>query len=132
MIKIINIFLLTFYSFGTFCLPMGNFSSLQDLPEMYQHCKATEDKDMTPLDFLTDHLINIDGLFDKHNNGDDQKPHSPIQNQHISQLVAFQFSTVFNFKTENIFFLEQLYLYHIDNFIKSEYISKIFRPPIVA
>lgn len=132
MIKAINIFLLAFYSFGTFCLPMGDFSALQDLPEMYQHCKATEDKDMTPLDFLTDHLINIDGLFDKHNNGDEQKPHSPSQNQHISQLVAFQFPTVFSFKTANIFFVKQSHLYHSDNFIKSEYISKIFRPPIVA
>ena len=46
---------------------------------MYQHCKATEDKDMTPLDFITDHLINIDGIFDKHDNGDEQKPHTPIQ-----------------------------------------------------
>ena len=47
---------------------MGDFSMLNELPEMYSHCKATEDKDMTPLDFITDHLVNIDGLFDKHEN----------------------------------------------------------------
>ena len=57
---------------------MGDFSMLNELPEMYSHCKATEDKDMTPLDFITDHLVNIDGLFDKHENGDKQKPHSPF------------------------------------------------------
>ena len=67
MIKAINIFLLAFYSFGILCLPMGDFSALQDLPEMYQHCQATEDKDMTPLDFVTDHLINIDGLVTSKN-----------------------------------------------------------------
>lgn len=111
---------------------MGNFSSLQDLPEMYQHCKAIEDKDMTPFDFLTDHLINIDGLFDKHNNRDEQKPHSPIQNQHVSQIIAFQFPTAFNFKVTNLFFEKNTHIFHSDNFIISEYISKIFRPPIVA
>ncbi len=132
MIKAINIFLLAFYSFGTFCLPMGDFSSLQDLPEMYQHCKATEDKDMTPLDFLTDHLINIDGLFDKHKNGDEQKPHAPIQYRHISQLVVFQLPTIISLKTANISFVEQSHLYHSDNFVKSDYITKVFRPPIVA
>ena len=132
MIKAINIFLLAFYSFGILCLPMGDFSALQDLPEMYQHCQATEHKDMTPLDFVTDHLINIDGLFDKHSNGDEQKPHSPIQNRHISQILAFQFPTAFNFKAANIFFEKKLHLFHSENFIKSEYISKIFRPPIVA
>src|SRR5437868_5797201 len=56
---------------------MGDFSALKDLPGMYRHCKATEDKDMTPLDFLTDHLVNIDGIFDKHDHGDAQRPHNP-------------------------------------------------------
>ncbi|MBK8586688.1 MAG: hypothetical protein IPN88_15185, partial [Bacteroidetes bacterium] len=93
---------------------------------MYQHCQATEDKDMTPLDFVTDHLINIDGLFDKHSNGDEQKPHSPIQNRHISQILAFQFPTAFNFKAANIFLKRNYTISVSENFIKSEYISKIF------
>jgi hypothetical protein len=72
--KVVNIFILAFYSFGTFCLLLGNFSMLQEIPEMYHHCKSTEDKDMTLLDFITGHLINIDGLFDKHEYRDEQKP----------------------------------------------------------
>lgn len=132
MVKVINIFLLAFYSFGTLCLPTGNFSALQELPEMYQHCKATEDKDMTPLDFITDHLLNLDGIFDKHNSGDEQKPHSPIHNQPISQITAFQFRSGFNFKIAHIFFEKKLYFFHSDNFIKSGYISNVFRPPIVV
>ncbi|MCX8478517.1 MAG: hypothetical protein ORN56_01865 [Chitinophagales bacterium] len=132
LIKAVNIFLLVFYSFGTFCLPMGDFATLQDLPEMYRHCKAAEDKDMTLIDFITDHLVNIDGIFDKHNNGDEQKPHSPIQNQHTSSLIVIlQLPSVFNFKKVNNFVVKQSNFYHSDNFIKSEYISKIFRPPIV-
>ena len=58
-------------------MPMGDFSSITDLPAMYRNCKATEDKDMTPLDFITDHLVDIDCIFDAHENGDEQKPHTP-------------------------------------------------------
>ncbi|MEJ7694386.1 hypothetical protein [Daejeonella sp.] len=131
VVKAINIFLLVFYSFGSSCLPLADFSLLQYLPEMYQHCKATEDKDMAPLDFLTDHLINIDSLFDRHSNGDEQKPHSPLQNQHISHFVVFQIPTVLGLNSTNTFFVKQSYLFCFDLFVKSEYISKVFRPPIV-
>ena len=51
---------------------------------MYAHCKTTEDKDLSVLDFISDHLINIDGLFDAHNNGDHQKPHKPFNFNHLS------------------------------------------------
>ena len=56
---------------------------------MYSHCKATEDKDMTPVDFVTDHLVNIDCLFDKHDNGDRQKPHTPISLTHKQTQTFF-------------------------------------------
>ena len=88
---------MTYYFFETFCLPQGDFSVIADLPKMYQHCKATEDKDMTPFDFIKDHLINIDGLFDKHEDGDDQKPHSPIQFHNQHSQTTFCNSTVQGF-----------------------------------
>ena len=75
-------FLLVYYACGAFLLG-GNFSLLADLPAMYTHCKATEDKDMTPLDFITDHLVNVDALFDRHPAGDEQRPHSGKDQQHI-------------------------------------------------
>jgi len=109
---------------------MGDFSMLKDIPEMYRHCKATEDKDMTPLDFITDHLVNIDGLFDKHENGDDQKPHTPIQNQHHGQ-TTISFATYFSFSTIHFQIKEVNPSISSDNFSPSDYISKIFRPPIV-
>lgn len=124
------ILLLSYFAFGTLCLPQGDFSAIADLPDMYRHCKATEHPDMTPLDFVTDHLLNIDGIFDKHEQGDDQRPHSPFTFHHVVQQVFFthyQFEVAFlthvNFSAKKI--------YHQDNFLPSEYISKIFRPPIV-
>ena len=57
---------------------------------MYKHCKSTEDKDMTPLDFITDHLINIDGIFDKHDNEDEQKPQELRLNKRYTQPTGVE------------------------------------------
>jgi len=128
--KAVNIFLLAFYFFGTFCLPFGDFSMLQDIPEMYRHCKASEDKDMTAFDFVTDHLLNIDIIFDKHENGDEQKPHEPKQTEHQGQPTVF-FFTHFSFSLEQFEPVENKPSISSVNFLSSGYISKFFRPPIV-
>lgn len=139
VIKIINlkktfsILLLTYYSFGILFLPMGDFSVLKDLPKMYEHCKENEDKDMTSLDFVTDHLLNTDGLFDSHDNGDKQKPHSPVHTHHQTQLVVFQPFISFDFKDKSFRFFEPtLYSVYFNSFVKSGYLSTVFRPPIIA
>ena len=129
MIRITTILLLTYYAFGALCLPSGDFSCLSDLPEMYRHCKATEDKDMTPFDFITDHLLNIDCMFDKHDGGDAQKPHTPVQFHHQQTANNFiaqkkSFSIITNSINEN-----DLPVYQ-ESFYNSDYISKIFKPPI--
>lgn len=97
---------------------------------MYRNCKATEDKDMTPIDFLTDHLINIDCLFDKHGNGDEQKPHAPyhfhhqkMQNYYSTQEFKATGNNISISQTEIPIYKEHLY--------RSNYLSLIFRPPIV-
>lgn len=112
---------------------MGNFAVLNDLPDMYKHCKVNEDHDMTPFDFVTDHLLNIDGFFDSHENGDNQKPHSPTHIHHQVHLVAFQPFLSFNFERKNAHYFEPMIRsIYFDNFIKSDYTSTLFRPPIVA
>lgn len=129
--KIVSLFLLVFYSFGTFCLPLSDFSVLQDLPAMYRHCKANEDKDMTPIDFVTDHLVNIDGLFDKHDKGDEQKPHTPPQNLHHSQS-NISFVTYFYFSLANFSPEAKRATIHVVEFLPCDHNSEIFRPPIAA
>lgn len=114
---------------------MSNFSVLEDLPKMYDNCKATEDKDMTPIDFITDHLVNIDGIFDKHINGDQQKPHKPFESNihHYFSQFVLDFKKI-EFKNNYQFIcLNEL---KISNYETSKYsfncIHSIFRPPIVA
>lgn len=109
---------------------MGDFSILQDIPEMYRHCKATEDKDMNAMDFVTDHLLNIDGIFDKHENGDEQKPHQTPPSQHQGQ-TTLSFVSFFTFTITKYFQPEIKPVIQAVHFLPYDYITKIFRPPIV-
>ena len=111
-------------------MPKGDFSTLVELPAMYKHCKATEDKDLTVFDFLTDHLINLDGLFDKHENGDEQKPHSPFQfHNSIAQTVLIEHKISISYFMTIAF--EKDVPTFSDNFKSSNYLQSVFRPPIV-
>ncbi len=137
MKKAVNIILLAFYAFGTFLLPMGDFSLLKELPQMYQHCKATEDKDLSIFEFLTEHVSGIGQMMEATEHETDQeedgdKPHSPDQ-FHFKQQTAFYYyqevkksppikpTSLVKTKTE---LKDQVYI--------SDYISKIFRPPIIT
>ncbi len=130
MLRLTSIFVFCYYFLGTFCLPQGDFSVMADLPSMYQHCKATEDKDMTPFDFVTDHLLNIDGLFDKHDDGDQQRPHAPFQVHHTTmQMFVVTPQNKVSVRNPNSrdysipFFAESVY--------PDGFSSLVFRPPIV-
>ena len=123
------IFIAIYYLLGNLILPMGDFSTIAEIPAMYQHCKVTEDKDLTAFDFITDHLVNIDGLFDDHAHGDPQKPHTPFpfhyQFTNIflpTQFVAAPASSVNFISKENIY---------TDDFISDGCTSQLLRPPIV-
>lgn len=129
MKKIINIIIIAFYTLGSLLLPLGDFSVLNDIPQMYQHCKATEDKDMSPFDFITDHLINIDCLFDKHDNGDNQKPHAPFQFKH-QQIVNYFLSNESIIIINKSIIQSKLKPVYLENIYCSNFLSCIFHPPI--
>lgn len=120
---------LLYYSAGSLLLPLADFSFIPELPEMYSHCKTTEDKDMDLMDFVTDHLMNIDGMFDKHEAGDDQRPHKPLDHSTGAQLVfvplafACEFNAISEPSSHILYFTESKY--HFD------FAGDVFRPPIV-
>ena len=121
-----------FYVLGTFFLQQSDFSAIADLPEMYRHCKTTEDKDMTLVDFVTDHLVNIDSFFDKHLKGDEQKPHLPKHIHHYTVQTCF-IQNYEVFKPLNLYseFFEVTKLKYSDDFYTSDYSKSLLRPPIV-
>ncbi|MGA9639084.1 hypothetical protein [Flavobacterium sp.] len=130
-----NAFLLLYYTFGVICLPMGDFSTMAHLSEMYSHCKETEDPNLTVFDFVGEHLMNLDMIFEAHESedDDDDKPHQVVTfESHTQTTPLTEKMFVFEFKNntpfipyyekEAITFKNQFYFY-TPNF-------SIFRPPI--
>ncbi len=121
--------LLLFYAAGVLLLPGGDFGLLRDLPSMYAQCKATEDKDMTPLDFLTDHLTCFDALIDNHPPGDEQRSHTPPPNVRVIMplvVEARSLPSVSSMPSEclDITFNTRPDLY------RHHHSSLVFRPPV--
>ena len=88
MTRIAAHIVLFYYLLGTLLLPHGDFRSLADLSALYEHCKTTEDPDMTPLDFITDHLTCFDALVDSHPPRDEQRSHTPPARLHQNAPVV--------------------------------------------
>ncbi|MEI7906689.1 MAG: hypothetical protein WCI84_04960 [Bacteroidota bacterium] len=131
MHKATIISLTAYFLFAALCLPCGDFSLLVELPNMYRHCKAAEDVDMGPMDFLTDHLINFDAAFDQHTGGDKQKPHQSNQTfrGNSNAILFFRCSAAtiispVSQKKRPIVLCEDLYAYDLT--------SSIFHPPSVV
>lgn len=135
MKRAINQLILAFYACGTLCLPKGDFAVLKNLPEMFSHCKATEDRDLSVFEFLTEHVLPIGFLFEgvEHEPEEDgDKPHEPIQTISCEPNHACVISQ-FSFSISQIYPKDlKLEPYPFDSYIPSGYFSKIFRPPILA
>lgn len=114
---------------------MGDFAMLKDLPEMFRHCKATEDRDLNVFEFLTEHVSPIGQLIEgaEHEAEEDgDKPHEPIQSINCGQITVFVISQ-FAFSITQFYHTNlKQHPIHNDTFFASDYISKIFHPPIVA
>ena len=133
--QLFYIFLFVYYTLGVICLPLGNFSTIIHLPQMYNHCKATEDPNLNLGDFIVEHLMNLDGIFEPHETEeeDSDKPHQMVdffQNNPITpikeKIEDFEFKNsngIFSFdKKPSCIFKNQIYSYN--------HRHSIFRPPI--
>ena len=129
MKRLLSIIFSAYFIVGFLLLQQSDFSMLQDLPAMYQQCKTSEDKDLTPLDFITDHLLNMDCLFDQHDNGDIQKPHVPPQFNHQSYQNVFVLKDIL-IQTKVPVKLSLHNHRYSDSSVPQDYIGSIFRPPI--
>jgi hypothetical protein len=120
--------ILFYYSICALILPVSDFSIIPRLPQLYSHCKATEDKDMNITDFIKDHLVNVDGIFDKHDLGDEQKPHKPFEHS-VSNNFMFFISTI---NISVILKVETFseWVHFTDNTYCFEFVGNIFKPPV--
>ncbi len=136
MKKISILIIAAYFLLGQMLLPNGDFAVLPNLPAMYAHCQANEDKDLTVFDFITDHLINIDGVFDAHDNGDEQKPHIPFNFTHLTLgflLISERFDPQIMRFTGSLI-LGDTYTLPVSKqcFYQGNYGASIFHPPIIV
>lgn len=111
---------------------MCDFSMMKDLPKMYQHCKQTEDPNLTVLDFFTEHLIDFDEFLEGHEEDKSEKPHQSHVNQitnYCVQLVTPQ-QTISNVKTYCEHTSQKKYCYYQNNY-SFIFNGEILHPPIV-
>ena len=115
---------------------MGDFAVLKNLPEMFQHCKATEDNDLNVVEFLFEHVSGVGQLIEgiEHEfeaDEDCDKPHEHIPFRFEQQQIICVYQTV---KAPAIKHLVTAIVCPVTDskVYVSAYISKIFRPPIFA
>ena len=133
MSKIISLFFSLYLLLGTLILPGGDFSVLPKLPSMYQQCGKTH-PDMNAFDFVTDHLMNIDGFFDSHASGDPQRPHEPFPFQKqahafIPCIVPSADCVITKITGSNKIISKNIFPSHINRY-NFDFINGVFHPPI--
>lgn len=130
-----NLLLLAFYCFGIFCLPMGDFSVIKDLPEMYRHCKNTEEADLTISGFLFEHVSGVGQLWEgfehefiepeeEGNNEHSPLPYSFEQQQIVCIYYSAKVPSVRHFESA-----ESAPMAYKCSYV-SQYVCNIFRPPM--
>lgn len=113
---------------------MGDFSKMGKLADMYTHCK-TEDPDITPVDFVFEHLLNLESLihsFEKQDNKEKEFPHHPVRvntnvNHVVLNITHFSFFENNSVNEDN----EPHSSTTKNPFIPTGYSTTIFRPPII-
>ena len=115
-------------------LPMGDFTCMRSLPQMYEQCKA-EDPDINAADFVFDHLLNLEDVTSYFENEADEheRPHQPYQQIQVIQLLIAIHDTPVQEQANPVFIFpaETVYSLYMDRDLPSVRPSEIFHPPAV-
>jgi hypothetical protein len=128
--KLVAYILMLLQGFAFLLQPMGNHASM-NFREMYQQC-SIEDHDITPLDFVFEHLLNFEGIIN-YFEGEEEEEHQPFQTIELSTQIAVTIPkpVCINFSQPLYFADKAIYPVHSTGFYSSNYYADIFHPPIV-
>ncbi len=127
-----TIFLFAFYLAGVVLFPMGDFSCMKELPDMYRHCRDTEDPDLNVFEFLTEHVSAIGQLLEGADHDDaeeDDKPHVPVA-YHSQLQVSYTVQRFVAKLDKPVIPIPRVFAPATEQVYISSYIASIFRPPI--
>lgn len=132
MRKVIIILFMSLYSVGNILLPNVDVTSLRD---MYHHCEL-EDPDLNPLDFVTEHLLNLPDVFEyfeDENEEENERPHQPFHHASSSFSIAVTEPRTIRFECKPASFTQEptvTYPIFEQHCLPSGYLSQLLRPPI--
>lgn len=131
-----GIVILIIFLLGIGITQPGGILQSFDVHERYAHC-TTEDHDITPLDFVFEHLLNLESIVnliegEHHYNGDDH-PHDPFQLAQTVLETTIGLPHRLSFEMNYPLFVQGIQYPKQDQDIHlSQFYSSILRPPIAA
>lgn len=109
-----------------------------NLSEMYAQC-SIEDHDITPLDFIFEHLLNLESIVNlfegEHEYHMGDHPHEPMQSAQSSAPIQLALPNHIDFEVSKVHPLYPEEITHTmrrDAFYIHSFHADIFRPPIAA
>lgn len=83
--RLITMFLGCLFLISGFILPLGDFSLMRDIPDMYRnYTKITTEEELGVLDFVGDYLMHGKELFGNNQHDKPQTPSNSVQFQHLA------------------------------------------------
>ncbi|MBL7712299.1 MAG: hypothetical protein JNL13_07550 [Chitinophagaceae bacterium] len=109
-----------------------------DLYSMYAQC-SNEDHDITPLDFVFEHLLNLESIVNlfegEHEYHMGDHPHEPMQSAQSSVQVQLALPNHIDFEvhaSQAVYPESITHTMRYDAFYVHSFYADVFRPPIAA
>ncbi len=131
---VIVIFIFFVQSLGV--VQPGIYSPSLDLHKMYVQC-SEEDPDITPADFVFEHLLNLEDAMEYFENDEEheegERPHQPLQITHNASLLVTAFPKTIELDLPQYLEVvnETSYPANRGNIYYYNFNKDIFRPPII-
>ena len=115
---------------SSFVLPLGDFSLLRDIPQMYQnYTRITSNEEMGVIDFIGDYLMHGKDIFGHNEHDKVPAKGNDVQFQHqASPLnIVFSYSPTLLTTASYSVLTHPLFIQHFNT---SNYRNELFRPPL--
>jgi hypothetical protein len=129
--RIIVCFLSFLFLTGSILLPLGDFSLMKDLPEMYQRYeKLAAPEEVGVIDFIGDYLFAGKALFGHNKTDRPESSDMSVQFQHSPSTSSFLYS---NLELPNLFIRDLItsYTQSITLIETTDFHAELLRPPLV-
>jgi hypothetical protein len=128
--KTITLWMACLFLGSSVLLPLGDFSLMRDLPEMYRnYTRITSAEEMGPVDFIGDYLLHGKDIFGHNEHDKTPAKGCDVQFQH----QASSLNIVLLYQPISLLFTPESLVPHplfSQPFHTSDYSNELFRPPL--